>query len=1050
MDAKSALESLQPCTTYFFLHRILVRSQMMYRNFVFVCSVLFFGALWLAPIGCSNDGDKEKTNQEKVIEDGGNTEKPATDDPGTGDKTTSNWTPPAGHAAIELVVDDTANKTYKDKQLVWNGSFVYDKDKNTVEYASAWQPTDGPFPPLYDDGPIDKGGHEPVGATAGDNIFGIVVYVKSDSEKDIEFEYGVINEDNNWIWEGSNGTVKIPKGSTDIIRAKGMSIPKHGSINVKITMDTSKLTGSFKPSDPSKLPNIYLKGTMTNWGHIQIQDKGSRGDDKADDGIVTYVQKEYLDYSPHMGLLQFKRHMQFVFQFTSINGREYKDDDDKAIKEGVQAWADCNNDGNWVEQTIIWEKDSRGAVQNTTIIVCDGQTDPPCSKDLCSEDRCKSHPACQGTGNCKNDSDCGQDEECDGSTGKCKAKSTTCTKADCGEARCQNDPVCKCTEDKDCNAGEICEKASGICRAGQRCQNDSECPPNHTCDANNTCIIKPCTSADCKEDRCKNDPICNDPNQAPLLLFVKPSVGPTAGGTKITLSGERFKTGATVTFGTSQATNVNVVSATTIECDSPAGSTGYVDVTVTNTDGKTSTFPRAYRYDDKIASGPTVSTVTPSTGDIKGGESVKVEGANFKSGATVMFGNKAATNVNVVSGTEITCDTPANNAGKVGVTVTNSDGTKDTLIDGYTYVEKNPKADWARIYSSLTLSGSAGANLGPVTCQVYDAALNTGSTGATNGLKAEVGYGPKGSQPDTWAAGNWKAMNFVKDVGNNDEYAGTFSIATAGAYNFACRFSVDGGQNWLYADGDAQGTNNGYAPADAGEVTIIDSSTLSLVGVEPAFGLAKGGNVITLKGGGFQSGITVTIDGNAGTNVNVISKTELQVTTPAGSVGAKKNISISYQGTNKTLTGAFTYTGDAAKIGWCKLQWPPTMPNTQGGVAAPTAGNPSPTVYGQVWKDQVTNQQGVGQGIVGQVGYGPVGTNPATDPAWRWFPMTFNVDKGNNDEFSGSFTPDKKGTFHYAVRFSDDNGVNFWYCDTDGNTPPATFNSSKAGSATVQ
>ena len=92
-----------------------------------------------------------------------------------------------------------------------------------------------------------------------------------------------------------------------------------------------------------------------------------------------------------MGLLQFKRHMQFVFQFTSINGREYKDDDDKAIKDGIKAWADCNNDGKWVEQKIIWEKDSRGAVQNTTVIVCDGMKEPPCGKDTCSEDRCKSH-----------------------------------------------------------------------------------------------------------------------------------------------------------------------------------------------------------------------------------------------------------------------------------------------------------------------------------------------------------------------------------------------------------------------------------------------------------------------------------------------------------------------------------------------------------------------------------------------------------------------------------------------------------------------------------
>lgn len=1019
----------------------------MWRTLVVMCSWLLLGAFCLVPVGCSPDN----SNKEKVVKDGGGTDKPAPDDKTPpGDKTDTDWKPPKGYAALEFVVDDTANKTYKDKQLVWNGSFVYDQDKNLVEYASAWQPTDGPFPVLYDDGPIDKGGHEPVGSKAGDHVFGIVVFVKPDADKDIEFEYGIINEDNNWIWEGANGVVTVPKGSNDVIRAKGMTIPKHGSINIKITMDTSKLAGTFKPSDPSKMPNIYIKGTMTNWGHIQIQDNGGRGDDKSGDGIVTYVQKEYLDYSPHMGLLQFKRHMQFVFQFTSINGREYKDDDDKAIKDGIKAWADCNNDGKWTEQKIIWEKDSRGAVQNTTVIVCDGQKEPPCSKDTCSEERCKSHPSCQGTGGCKSDKDCKDGEECDGSTGQCKPKGNTCTKDDCKEARCKNDPICKCSDDTDCNPGEVCNKASGECRAGQKCKSDKECPPNHSCDANGKCILKPCTSADCKQDRCKTDPICNDPNQAPMLIFVTPSLGATAGGTRVTLSGERFKQGAKVTFGSSQAKNVVVKSPTTIECDTPAGSPGYVSVTVTNPDGKNTTFPRAFKYDDKAASGPAVSSVTPNTGDVKGGEPVKIFGANFKSGATVKFDGALATNVKFVSSSEITCNTPPHGAGKAAITVTNPDGSKNTLIDGYTYVEKNPMADWARIYSSLKLSGAVGATLGPVVCQVYDASVSTGTPGATSGLQAQLGYGAKGSKPDSWPANNWQAMAFVRDVGNNDEYSAYLNIAKAGSYNFACRFSIDGGKNWLYADGDAAGTNNGYKAADAGEATLLNSNTLALVGAVPAFGLSKGGNTITLKGGGFQSGITVTVDGKAGSNVKVISKTELTFKTPAGTVGSGKDITIAYQGKTQKLSGVFTYTGDSAKIGWCKLQWPPTMPNAAGGVAAPTLGNPSPTVYGQVWKNNVTNAKGAGQGIVGHVGYGPVGTDPATSTDWHWFPMSFNVDKGNNDEFSGSFTPKAKGSFHYAIRFSDDNGVNFWYCDTAGNTPPAKFDSKKAGSATVQ
>ena len=47
-----------------------------------------------------------------------------------------------------------------------------------------------------------------------------------------------------------------------------------------------------------------------------------------------------------------------------------------------------------------------------------------------------------------------------------------------------------------------------------------------------------------------------------------------------------------------------------------------------------------------------------------------ITGTNFAAGATVTFGSTAATNVVVVSGTQITATTPAGSAGAVTVTVT--------------------------------------------------------------------------------------------------------------------------------------------------------------------------------------------------------------------------------------------------------------------------------------------------------------------------------------------------------------------------------------------
>jgi hypothetical protein len=63
---------------------------------------------------------------------------------------------------------------------------------------------------------------------------------------------------------------------------------------------------------------------------------------------------------------------------------------------------------------------------------------------------------------------------------------------------------------------------------------------------------------------------------------------------------------------------------------------------------------------------------------------VTITGTNFAAGATVTFGTAAASNVVVVSGTQITATTPANAAGAVTVTVTVS-GQSGSLSKGFTY-----------------------------------------------------------------------------------------------------------------------------------------------------------------------------------------------------------------------------------------------------------------------------------------------------------------------------------------------------------------------------
>ncbi len=82
----------------------------------------------------------------------------------------------------------------------------------------------------------------------------------------------------------------------------------------------------------------------------------------------------------------------------------------------------------------------------------------------------------------------------------------------------------------------------------------------------------------------------------PKVASVSPRDGPLHGGTTVTITGTGFVTGATVHFGTKQATKVTVESATKITATSPAHAAGSVRVTVT-TSGGTSAASSADLFD---------------------------------------------------------------------------------------------------------------------------------------------------------------------------------------------------------------------------------------------------------------------------------------------------------------------------------------------------------------------------------------------------------------------------------------------------------------------
>ena len=86
-----------------------------------------------------------------------------------------------------------------------------------------------------------------------------------------------------------------------------------------------------------------------------------------------------------------------------------------------------------------------------------------------------------------------------------------------------------------------------------------------------------------------------------------------------------------------------------------------------------------------VTAPPTVTSVSANSGPAAGGTAVTIAGTNFAAGAIVAFGGVGATNVVVVSGTQITVTTPAGNAGAATVTVTNPGAQSVSLVNGFTY-----------------------------------------------------------------------------------------------------------------------------------------------------------------------------------------------------------------------------------------------------------------------------------------------------------------------------------------------------------------------------
>jgi PKD repeat protein len=317
--------------------------------------------------------------------------------------------------------------------------------------------------------------------------------------------------------------------------------------------------------------------------------------------------------------------------------------------------------------------------------------------------------------------------------------------------------------------------------------------------------------------------------ETPAFGNIAPPIGPTFGGTVVTITGTNLAGTTAVTFGGAPATGVTVVSATQLTATTPFHAAGIVTVVVTTPNG-TATGTGAYTYTSTAA--PTFTSIAPASGPIAGSTTVIITGTNFVAGGLlgVKIDGVPATGVVRNSITQITAVTPAGTVGAKDVVITNNDGQTATKRGAYTYL------------ATPTFTGISPA-AGPLTAGTPVTITGTNLIGTTS-----VTFGTT-------------AATAVTVISATQLTATAPVKTTAGVVNVV--ITTPGGI--------ATGTN-AYTYTAAPTFTSIT----------PAYGRTLGGTTVIIAGNYFVNGATaVTFDGIAASAFTVNSATQITATTPA-------------------------------------------------------------------------------------------------------------------------------------------------------------------------
>ena len=122
---------------------------------------------------------------------------------------------------------------------------------------------------------------------------------------------------------------------------------------------------------------------------------------------------------------------------------------------------------------------------------------------------------------------------------------------------------------------------------------------------------------------------------APRVTGISVNEGPTSGGTSVIVTGTGFALATAVSFGGVPAAGFTITSGVSITAVAPVAPSGTVDVTVTSAGGTGATGS----FDQfSFVAPPTITSLTPASGPLQGGNAVVVSGTGLARVTTVSFG----------------------------------------------------------------------------------------------------------------------------------------------------------------------------------------------------------------------------------------------------------------------------------------------------------------------------------------------------------------------------------------------------------------------------